>query len=293
VTRKSLKKIDVAVSKRAAASGVKLARLPGGRQRANGSSSLERKTNGHAANGFRKTTQNGRELKAATEPLVESRGKEAKVKLASNGHGPSDAKQLNGNGHAALEDGTASRMNGHSAPVISRMILQDQQLVERCVSGEPTAWSQIYERFHGSLIASIRAFLGRAGQDIHLVDEISARVWYSLVRNGFELLAKFDITRGCRLSTFLSVLAKTEARMLLRSERRRKTRERVASRNECEGSGGQGLSNEEFINMLSPAEREFYLDVLVAGSTDSERYSRQNHWQLRHRVRRKLETYLE
>ena len=84
--------------------------------------------------------------------------------------------------------------------------------------------------------------------------------------------------------------------MLLRAERRRKTREQVASRHEAEAAeAGRGvvLSDEEFLNTLSPAEREFYFDVLIASTSDGGRYSQQNLWQLRHRVRRKLETFLE
>ena len=45
-----------------------------------------------------------------------------------------------------------------------------------------------------------------------------------------KLLGKFDVARGCRLSTFLSVLAKNETRVLLRSERRRRWRRAGAPR---------------------------------------------------------------
>ena len=181
---------------------------------------------------------------------------------------------------------------------VRTLIEQDRQLVERCVGGEPAAWTQMYDRFQGALLASIRAFLGKAGQDMHLVDEVSARVWFSLVRNQFELLAKFDPLRGCRLSTFLSVLGKSEARLLLRSERRRKTRECVASRPEVEppdAECGSVLSDDDFLATLSPRERAFYLDILIAtcAATPTDAYSPQNQWQLRHRVRKKLEQFLE
>ncbi|HEY2893449.1 MAG TPA: hypothetical protein VGJ16_04530, partial [Pirellulales bacterium] len=215
--------------------------------------------------------------------------------LIANGHAQANG-HTKANGNDKPMNGNGKPVNGSDChvelalPVVNHGVLQDQKLVDRCIAGEPAAWSQMYDRFQRSLVASIRAFLGRAGQDIHLVDEISARVWYALVRNGFELLAKFDIKRGCRLSTFLSVLAKTQARMLLRAERRRKTREQVASRHEAEApEAGRGvaLSDEEFVNTLSPAERDFYFDVLIAATSDSTSYSRQNLWQLRHRVRRK------
>jgi hypothetical protein len=153
----------------------------------------------------------------------------------------------------------------------------------------------MYGRFQGILLTSIRAFLGRAGQDLHLIDEISARVWYALVRNDFELMNKFDVARGCRFSTFLSVLAKTETRLLLRSERRRKLRELVASRPEGETPEGSVLTDSEFLATLSPAELAFFNDVLVSTISldDQPQYTQENVWQLRHRVRRKLEQFLE
>jgi DNA-directed RNA polymerase specialized sigma24 family protein len=182
----------------------------------------------------------------------------------------------------------------------SDLVLADRQLVDACLSGETGAWSVLYRRFHDSLITSIRSFLGRSACDGSLVDEIAARVWYALVRNDFELLARFDVTRGCRLSTFLSVLAKTEARLLLRSERRRRIREQAVSRSEAPAKAGgpatENLSEEEFMTTLSPAERTFYEDVLKTSESEiqllPDKYTPQNKWQLRHRVRKKLEQFL-
>ena len=183
---------------------------------------------------------------------------------------------------------------------ISSPVAQDRLLVERCLAGEVGAWSQIYRQFHESLLASIRSFLGRAGQDANLVEEIAARVWYALVKNNFELLDKFDVARGCRLSTFLSVLAKNETRVLLRSERRRRLREQLVSKSELDREHstdtGDVLSDEEFLVTLSKAEKSFYLDVLVnrpeANQQEPQTYSQQNLWQLRHRIRKKLERFI-
>ena len=182
--------------------------------------------------------------------------------------------------------------------VVSNAVKQDQRLVLDCISGDPAAWAQLYDKFHCRLVSSIRSFLGRAGQDRHLVEEISARVWYALVKNNFELLGRFDQARGCRLSTFLSVIGKSEARVLLRSERRRKTREGVASRRESVNGGVEWnslLTDEDFLATLSPRERSFYFDILMATSpnTSDESYTQDNQWQLRHRVRKKLEQYFE
>ena len=182
----------------------------------------------------------------------------------------------------------------------SSLVAEDRQLVERCLAGEIAAWSEMYRQFHERLLSSIRSMLGRQGQDTNLVDEIAARVWYALVKNNHELLAKFDASRGCRLSTFLFVLAKNETRVLFRSERRRRNREQVASRSEMEGSAssllGDRLADEEFLVTLSPAEKTFYLDVLVARPAEREQaqqaYSSEYLWQLRHRVRKKLERFI-
>jgi hypothetical protein len=131
-----------------------------------------------------------------------------------------------------------------------------------------------------------------------LIDEIAARVWYVLVKNDFELMERFDVRRGCRFSTFLSLVAKNEARLLLRSERRRRKRELVVSKHESDNSpGGESavwLSEEEFVPTLSPAERAFYFDVLTAGHANGNaaHYSDQNQWQLRHRIRIKLERFI-
>jgi len=177
-------------------------------------------------------------------------------------------------------------------------VAQDRSLVDRCVAGEVAAWSALYHKFHDSLLIGIRAFLGRVGQDANLIDEIAARVWYALVKNNSELLGKFDVRRGCRFSTFLSLVAKSEARLLLRSEKRRRRRELVVSKLEADRSTGHEsvvwLSDEEFVMTLSPAERAFYFDVLMVGQTNgnSSDYSEQNRWQLRHRIRKKLERFI-
>ena len=192
-----------------------------------------------------------------------------------------------------------STVSANSAPRIDPAIAADRRLIDRCIAGEVAAWSLLYRETHESLLSTIRSFLGRAGHDRNLVEEIAARVWYAVVKDDFSLLNRFDVRRGCRLTTFLSVLAKSETRMLFRSERRRKSREQLVSRSELAGdSARQGvmISDEEFIATLSPAERTFYLEVLVAPSERRELaeqgYSCENMWQLNYRVRKKLERFI-
>ncbi len=185
------------------------------------------------------------------------------------------------------------------APKVDAAVAADRQLVDRCLAGDVTAWSLLYQQMHDSLLTTIRSFLGRAGHDRNLVEEIAARVWYAVVKDDFALLARFDVRRSCRLSTFLSVLAKSETRMLFRSERRRKSREQMVSRPELDDDSSMAAalaSDEEFLATLSPAERTFYLDVLVAPSERrdlaEQSYSSENMWQLNYRVRKKLERFI-
>jgi hypothetical protein len=177
-------------------------------------------------------------------------------------------------------------------------VVRDGELVVNSLRGEPTAWSILYQAQHDTLVSSIRAFLGRFGGDANLVDEIAARIRYALVQNDFALLSRFDVSRGCRLSTFLSVLVKAEARVMLRSERRRRVREHAVWRSESGLRDADGtavtLSEKEFVATLSAAERTFYEDVLASPAADdpSARYSKANLWQFRHRVRKKLENFI-
>jgi DNA-directed RNA polymerase specialized sigma24 family protein len=174
----------------------------------------------------------------------------------------------------------------------------DVRLVARCKRGEPVAWSEIYQSFHDRLQASIRPILGPMANDASLVDEIAARVWYALIRNDFELLGRFDPARGCRLSTFLGVIAKHEARQLLRSERRRRSREQGASKIEATSTLAvrelELASDEEFLATLTPSERAFYVEVLLApeGAIPAKEYTKANAWQLTHRVKEKMAEFL-
>jgi DNA-directed RNA polymerase specialized sigma24 family protein len=192
-------------------------------------------------------------------------------------------------------DRTVSRLENRQ---ISAGILDDGKLVEDCLSQNPAAWSQLYEACHAPLVSAICSVLRNATTDDNVVDEIAARVWYALVRDQAQLLSRFDVTRGCRLNTFLSAIAKNEARQFFRSERRRRHREKIASRSELEPSSqftDAFATDHNFLNTLTPGERGYYESVLMNnghGETEG-RYSAENSWQLRHRLRKKLIRYLE
>ena len=73
------------------------------------------------------------------------------------------------------------------ADQIAPGIRRDRKLIDQCLAGEPTAWSQLYQACHEPLLVAIRAFLRDAAADTNLVDEIAARVWYAVVRHTGEL----------------------------------------------------------------------------------------------------------
>ena len=174
----------------------------------------------------------------------------------------------------------------------------DRQLVERCLGGETAAWSQLYQSCHPKLMSAVRSLLGTAGQDLSLVDEVAARVWYALVKDGGALLSRYDAGRGCRLTTFVSSIAKREIKQLLRSEKRRLSRERKASRSEVQAqlplTSVTADFQEQFLDKLTRSERTYFDCVLVplTAADEDQTYSPDNRWQLQHRVRKKLKAFL-
>ncbi|MBI3466180.1 MAG: sigma-70 family RNA polymerase sigma factor [Planctomycetes bacterium] len=170
----------------------------------------------------------------------------------------------------------------------------DRQLVDRCLKGDPTAWDTMYHLFHHGLMASVKLLLGPGAWDKNLVEEIVARVWYALVSRDGEVLDRFDPSRGCRLSTYLAQLARSEISRFFRSERRRRNRERTASKSGPNAMENQWESElEEFLETLTPREKEFCANVLLGESPESlASFSSTNAWKLQSRIRGKLRGYL-
>ena len=147
-------------------------------------------------------------------------------------------------------------------------------------------------------------FLVRAdAKDAHLVEELAARVWYALLRNRARLLARYDPERDSSLGAFLMGLARIEWMRHRRAERRRRSHE---------VSGGLRTLEEprttdwevsamiqEFALTLTPGEKDFMEDYLTTPQEDQEdrqqnsKLSPSNIWQRRHRLRMKLEAFLE
>ena len=174
----------------------------------------------------------------------------------------------------------------------------DGSLAQRCLAGEVDAWEQLYAQCHDPLLVSIGILLGRQSSDSNLVDEIAARVWYALVANDGELLARYDANRGARLITFLRALAKDEIARHFREEVRRRNRElsalRERPRHEERTLGQQVSSLTEFLCTLTPQEKIFCSDYLLAEPAPAEGpYSSANIWQLSHRIYHKLLHFLK
>jgi len=174
----------------------------------------------------------------------------------------------------------------------------DAILAKRCVAGEVAAWEELYAQCHDRLCLSIKLMLGRLSSDPSLVDEIAARVWYALVANDGELLARYNPKRKARLITFMRTLAKGEISRHFRAELRRRERELVALRERPQHQGaesGQPTSSlSEFLGTLSPGERGFCNEHLLAEGSDAGAvaYSSANIWQLTRRVYQKLARFL-
>ncbi len=179
-------------------------------------------------------------------------------------------------------------------------VMADVALAKRCVAGEVAAWEQLYSQCHDALLTTVRTLLGVQGADFSLVDEIAARVWYALVADDGELLRRYSPKYGARLITFMRALAKDEMRRHLRSEQRRRKRERrAAARNsgrERSVAAEMNASLSEFLGTLSPEERGFGDSYLLAPANQpapipEPRPPATSFWRLTSRIRKKLSDF--
>ncbi len=178
----------------------------------------------------------------------------------------------------------------------------DRALVDRCLTGDVSAWEDLYGKCHPPLLLAIRVFLGRNASKQDLVEDIAAKVWFTVIDGQSKLLGRFDSGRGCRLTTFLAGVAKNEVSRHFRAERRRQSREALASRARYGSEGGvcngslaaSDIALAEFLSTLTPREREFCEGYLLGTVESAEAsYSAANRWQLQHRVRCKLWRFLQ
>jgi len=135
------------------------------------------------------------------------------------------------------------------------------------------------------------------------VEEIAARVWHSVVAQGYRLLDKFDAKRGCRLITFVASLADKEILRFYRAERRMRSRNLIAGKSLTTNgrTSPRDLMAElqEFLETLTGREREFCEHYLLSRTNGqptngqaTNGLTNANLWQLRHRVLNKLNVYV-
>jgi DNA-directed RNA polymerase specialized sigma24 family protein len=262
---------------------------------------------------------------------VTRRAKKAAIG-SKNGKANGVHMQLNG-ANGALHNGASLKsVNGHAGRLGDAVINgekgdlgrvattansahADRRLIDRALAGDPTAWEALYQQCHRPLVTAIRAMLRGRAVDVNLVDELAARVWYAVVREQGELLTRFDPARGCRLTTYLATIAKDEAGRLFRSERRRRRREAAScdspslADSSASQAGHTSVTMAEFEATLTPSERKFYDEIVAAPHSplnpkssilnpqssilSPQHRSQANLWQLSHRVRRKLERFLD
>jgi len=177
----------------------------------------------------------------------------------------------------------------------------DQDLIDRCLDGDEKGWEELYQEFHPRLVEAIKFLLGTEAQKIHLVDEIAARVWYSLLRDDARLLARFDVTRNCRLDAFLMGIARMEILRYFRSERRRQAHEAVGGRRLIDrqpiSDSQMAAMIDEFVSTLTEGEKDFMEKFLVSlpSEEDPEAFeiTDSNIWQRRHRIRSKVNDFFD
>jgi DNA-directed RNA polymerase specialized sigma24 family protein len=177
----------------------------------------------------------------------------------------------------------------------------DQELINRCLDGEEKGWEDLYVQFQPRLVEAIKFLLGPEAQKIHLVDEIAARVWYSLLRDDARLLARFDVARNCRLDAFLMGISRMEILRYFRSERRRQAHEMVGGRRLVDrqpiSDSQVAVMIDEFISTLTEGEREFMDKFLVSLPSEEDpeifEITDSNVWQRRHRIRSKVNEFFE
>ena len=202
---------------------------------------------------------------------------------------------------ASSAKGASRKQTGGDIPSRDEARL-DQRLAERCLAGDERAWEQIYQQCHPPLLRAVKLLLGQDAGDIHLVDEMAARVWYTLLRDGGRLLASYDATRDSNLNAFLMGMARIEIMRHMRAERRRRSYELIGGRKIlAEGRVPDWqLANmmDEFTSTLTPPELEFMERFLLdapgsEADADVAEIPATSVWQRRHRLRLKLQAYLD
>lgn len=170
-------------------------------------------------------------------------------------------------------------------------------LIDRCLAGDAAGWDQLYDDLHPKLLRAVRGIMRQNTQDHNVVEEIVARVWFSLIDRRHQTLKQFDQHRGVKISTYLIVLARYEWLQYCRAERRRVRREQVfASRGQHHVEAVDSTlvyHFKEFREVLTERERQYWDHLFEATPVEGALvFSPANGWKLRERIRKKLQKYV-
>lgn len=171
-------------------------------------------------------------------------------------------------------------------------------VIQKCLTGDDAAWQELYSRYRPSLLDSIRSQLAGKADNADLVEEIAARVWYSLVWRDYQRLRAYEKGRA-GFKTYLAALARQQIQLYYR-ERQRQSRREVPLANSDHNCGGcadwpSTATQEEFIATLSPREKQYFEQHLLGniGAAEFTFLSSANRWKLRQRVFDKLKAFLD
>lgn len=168
-------------------------------------------------------------------------------------------------------------------------------LIQQCLSGDQSAWHQLYRQTNEPLLHLIAEKLGHRANE-ELAEEIAARVWASLIFQDGKRLRAFDPQRG-RLLTFLAALARQQIQRL-RRPRSRKGRHEVPLLDDqavpCSDDVLQATIRDGFLATLTRQELKFWHEHLMPtpGAPAPPPLSPANYRKLKQRVFKKLHNFL-
>jgi len=163
--------------------------------------------------------------------------------------------------------------------------IDELRLVERLIADEPSAWRAFAQNYTGLVIGVIRRVMTRFSrvsneQDI---DEIYARFCLELLAHDKKKLRLFDPAKGCRLSSWLGLLATNATYDYLRKLRRHLSNEPLPERDslasdspsafELVALSQQARLAAEILDDLSERDREF-VELYFGEGLEPEEISR-------------------
>jgi RNA polymerase sigma-70 factor, ECF subfamily len=98
----------------------------------------------------------------------------------------------------------------------------DVELIEKLLSGDQHAWTELLRRYRRIIYACVTRALGRHRPDCSTadVDDVYGEVMMALVRDDMRKLRSFDPRRGMKLGSFLGLISWREALDAFRRSRR-------------------------------------------------------------------------